>query len=82
VTVLFYQRRTQYAPCQIYRRLGEGGDLSPHPNVLPVIQVSEILFPFCTMSPWMPDGNIIQYTRANSGADRLMLVCAHQPEDR
>jgi hypothetical protein len=28
----------------------------------------------------MPDGNITQYVQLNPGADRLMLVCAHQLE--
>jgi hypothetical protein len=46
-----------------------------HPNVLPVIEVS-VVFPFCIVSPWMPDGNIIQYTEMNPGANRLALVCA------
>ena len=50
-----------------------------HPNVLPVIKVSEALFPFCIMTPWMPDGNITQYTQKNPGANRLVLVCVHQP---
>jgi hypothetical protein len=48
-----------------------------HPNLLPIIDVSETLFPFCVMSPWMPDGNITQYTRVNPDTNRLMLVCAH-----
>jgi len=54
--------------------------LNSHPNVLPIIQVSEALFPLCIMSPWMPDGNITQYTRVNPDADRPMLVGAHWPE--
>ena len=49
-----------------------------HPNVLPVIEVSETPFPFCIMSPWMPRGNIIQYTKMNPDADRLVLVCPYQ----
>ena len=53
--------------------------LNSHPNVLPVIRVSEALFPFCIMNPWVPDGNITQYAKMNPGADRLMLVRAHQP---
>ena len=32
------------------------------------------LFPFCIITPWMPDGNITQYTQTELGADRLMLV--------
>ncbi|KAF9643372.1 hypothetical protein BDM02DRAFT_3104534, partial [Thelephora ganbajun] len=36
----------------------EGYKHFPHPNVLPVFQVSEALFPLFTMCPWMPDGSI------------------------
>jgi len=52
-----------------------------HPNILPVTRVSEELFPFCIMSPWMPDGNITQYTQANPSADRSILVRLHLPRD-
>jgi len=55
----------------------EESGLNSHPNVLPVIRVSKGLFPVCIMSPWMPDGNIAKYTKANPRADRLMLVCAY-----
>jgi hypothetical protein len=41
-----------------------------------------MLFPFYIVGPWMPDGNITQYTETNPGADRLMLVCANQLEDQ
>jgi hypothetical protein len=51
-----------------------------HPNVLPIIEVSKTLFPLCIMSPWMLDGNIIQYTHANPGNNRLMLARTHQCE--
>ena len=73
-TVSFNPRCTQFPSCQIYRRVVEESRLNSHPNVLPVIQVSEALFPFCIMSPWMPDGNISQYTQMNPDANRLMLV--------
>ena len=33
------------------------------------------------MSPWMSNGNIVQYTQMNQDANRLMLVRAHQFED-
>ncbi|KAF9649106.1 kinase-like protein [Thelephora ganbajun] len=45
-----------------------------HPNALPVLQVSDTLFPLCIMSPWMPDGNILRYTQKNPSANRLMLL--------
>lgn len=47
---------------------------SSHPNIIPIVQVSEGLFPFCVMSPWMTDGDIVKYTQSNSGANRLMLL--------
>jgi len=78
-TLLFDRGHTQFAQHQVYRRVVEESKLNSHPNVLPVLRVSEELFPFFIMSPWMPDGNILQYIRANAGADRSMLVCAHQP---
>jgi len=81
LTILFHWKRTQFASYKIYRRVVEESKLNSHPNVLPVIRVSESLFPFCIMSPWMPDGNITQYTEMCPGADRLMLVCTHRPGD-
>jgi hypothetical protein len=53
-----------------------------HPNILPVIEVSEAQFPFCVVSPWMPNGNITQYTQMNPGADRYKLVRSRQLGDR
>jgi hypothetical protein len=52
-----------------------------HPNVLPIIEISEAPFPLCIMSPWMPDGNVMQYIRVNPSANRLTLVCVYQLED-
>ena len=53
-----------------------------HPNLLPIIDVSDALFPFCIMSPWVPDGNIVQYIQMNPDANRLTLVRAYQLEAR
>lgn len=77
--LLFYQRRTRYNSYQIYRRARERG-FNSHPNVLPIIDVSETLWPVCIMSPWMQNGNIIQYTKANPSANRLTLVRTVDPE--
>ena len=77
-TVLLNWRCTQFALYQIYRRVIKESKLNSHPNVLPVIEISEEPFPFCIMSPWMPDGNIAQYTQVNPGADRLTLVRARR----
>ena len=74
VTILFNRGCTQFALYQIHNRVVEESKLNSHPNVLPVIRVSENLFPVCIMSPWMPDGNITQYTKMSPDADRLMLV--------
>jgi len=81
VTVLFNWRRAQFTSHQIYHRMVEENKLSSHPNVISVIQVSEALFPFCIISPWMSDGNITQYTQMNPDADRLKLVRGHRPGD-
>ena len=75
----FYQRSTEPASDKTPRR---GRKPISHPNILPITDVSETLSPFCIMSPWMPDGNITQYAQMNPGANRLMLVCAHQLEAR
>ena len=76
VTVLPNRRCTQFAPYQTYRHVVEKSELNSHPNVLPIIRVSEGEFPVYIMSPWMPDGNITQYIQASPGADRLILVRA------
>jgi hypothetical protein len=74
VTLFIYQSCAQYITYQLFR-LGNDGRMSiSHPNLLPVIEISDPLLPFCIMSPWMPSGNIIQYTQANPDADRLTLV--------
>jgi hypothetical protein len=73
----FYIGRTKRASFETF---SSGRKPISHPNVLPIIRVSKTLFPLCTMSPWMPDGNIAQYTQMNPDADRPMLVRTHQPE--
>ena len=45
-----------------------------HQNVLPFLGISETLFPFCIISPWSSNGNIIEDTRKNQRANRLLLV--------
>ena len=72
--LVYFLRGVLSAPYQIFSLIKR----NPHPNVLSVIEVSETSSPLCIMSPWMPDGNIIQYTTANPGANRLMLVRTHQ----
>ena len=72
------RRCTQFALHQIYRHVIEESKRNPHPNVLPIIDVSEALYPFCIMSPWTPGGNITQHIQMNPSANRLMLVRAHR----
>ena len=77
---LLYQGCTQCILYQVYRLLIKEGNFNLHPNVLPVIGVSETPYLLCIMSPWMSGGNIAQYIRMNPSADRLALVCVHRPE--
>jgi hypothetical protein len=80
--LFFYQRRTECASCQTYRREINGDAPISHPNIIPIIEVSKVRFPFCIMSPWMSDGNISQYTKTNPEVNRLALVRAHPSDDR
>ena len=48
-----------------------------HPNVLPFLGVSETLFPFCIISPWMSGGDILEYIQKHRGVNRLQLVSIH-----
>jgi len=73
----FNQSQTQRVSRQIYCHEAEEYKYLSHPNILPIIEISETLFPLCIMSPWMPDGNIVQYTQKNQNADRLMLARIH-----
>lgn len=45
-----------------------------HPNVLPIYGVSMTAFPFCVVSPWMENGNILDYTRKYPEVNRMSLV--------
>ena len=45
-----------------------------HPNVLPFLGISESLFWFSIITPWLPNGNIVQYTKNDPWVDRLQLV--------
>jgi hypothetical protein len=75
----FDQGPADPAPYKTSRR---GRNPISHPNVLPIIDVSETPSPLHIMSPWMPDGNITQYTQTNPSANRLMLVRTYQLEAR
>ena len=78
-TICFSYRNYTHRPSyQIFYHDGEGCKHFSHPNILPVVEISEAPFPFCIMTPWMPGGNIIQYTKKNPSANRLMLVIVRQ----
>ena len=42
--------------------------------MVPFLGVSEAVFPLCIVSPWLQNGNILDYVRKNQGANRLKLV--------
>ena len=46
-----------------------------HPNIVPLLGVSEAPEPLCVVSEWMPKGNVRDYVRNNPEASRLQLVC-------
>jgi len=43
-----------------------------HPNVLPLLGVT--FDPFQLVSEWMPGGDLLEYIKKHSDADRLGLV--------
>ncbi|KAF9789361.1 kinase-like domain-containing protein [Thelephora terrestris] len=45
-----------------------------HPNVVSFFGVSEALFSFCIISPWLSNGNILEYIRKNQRVNRLTLL--------
>ncbi|KAF9646421.1 kinase-like protein [Thelephora ganbajun] len=45
-----------------------------HSNVLPVYGVSMSTFPLCIVSPWMENGNILDYTRQHPEVNRMSLL--------
>ena len=45
-----------------------------HANVVPFLGISETLFSFCIISPWLSGGNIFEYIRKHRGANRFQLV--------
>jgi serine/threonine protein kinase len=46
-----------------------------HPNVLPLLGVTMTENRFVMVSEWMLNGNIKEFVKAGSNADRLGLVC-------
>ena len=46
-----------------------------HPNILPLLGITVI--PLQLISNWMSNGDLPEYLRRHSDADRLELVCVH-----
>ena len=46
-----------------------------HPNILPLIGIATTQNQFTTVSEWMNNGNINEFTKAHPDANRLELVC-------
>ena len=46
-----------------------------HPNVLPLLGVTETESRLVTVSEWMVNGDISQFVKVNVDADRLGFVC-------
>jgi len=45
-----------------------------HPNILPFLGVSETLFQFSIITPWLSHGDILRYIRKNQEVNRWELV--------
>jgi len=45
-----------------------------HPNVLPNLGASPDIAEFCVVSPWMPEGDLLQYLKNHPGANRVSIM--------
>ena len=70
-------RRARSDPDQRFYHEVVGWKHMSHPNVVPFLGISETLFPFCIISPWLSGGNILEYIRRYRGVNRLHLVSDH-----
>jgi serine/threonine protein kinase len=48
-----------------------------HPNVLPTLGAGPDIAELCVVSPWMPDGHLLQYLKKYPGAPRVSIVSVH-----
>lgn len=53
-----------------------------HANVLPVHGFSLSTIPLCVVSPWMENGNILEYTRKHPEVNRMSLVSPVPPRPK
>ncbi|KAF9259564.1 hypothetical protein L218DRAFT_874441 [Marasmius fiardii PR-910] len=48
-----------------------------HPSIIPLLGVNTVLFSsgFCLVSPWMANGDIVSFLKANPNHDKLQSIC-------
>ncbi|KZT57531.1 kinase-like protein [Calocera cornea HHB12733] len=50
-----------------------------HPNILLSLGIARLIVvtsqPYCLISPWMDNGNVVRYLRANPNANRYNILC-------
>jgi len=79
VATPYCNERGELNPTQRFYREIVGWKHLSHPNVLPFLGVSESLFPFSIITPWLSNGDIIEYIRKHRGVNRLRLVSDRCP---
>ena len=52
-----------------------------HPNVVPTLGAGLDIAELCVVSPWMQDGNLLQYLNKYTGALRASIVSIHDIRD-
>ena len=48
-----------------------------HPNIVPALGAGSDIDELCVVSPWMPDGDLLQYLQKIPGANRAEIVRVH-----
>ena len=48
-----------------------------HPNIVPNLGAVSDVAQFCVVSPWVPDGDLLQYLGKNPGANRVAIVSVY-----
>ena len=52
-----------------------------HPNVIPMYGAAPDIAELCVVSPWMPEGDLLQYLDRYPGANRVSIVRARVLHD-
>ncbi|KAF9645557.1 kinase-like protein [Thelephora ganbajun] len=61
------KKKSFYKEVTVWKRLN-------HPNVVPILGAEPDFSDLCTVSPWMPEGNLLQYLKNYPGADRMSIM--------